>query len=108
MWHGVAATEGASGAPLLAGAVGWLECRLHDEVTTGTHTLFVGEVLRNLHESGALVQDQPLSARTLEHAGVPDGVKDLIGRRLARLGERTNHVLAIAAVAGRGFDYDVL
>jgi len=26
MWHGVATEPGASGAPLLVGALGWLEC----------------------------------------------------------------------------------
>jgi flavin reductase (DIM6/NTAB) family NADH-FMN oxidoreductase RutF len=30
---------------LLVGALGWLECRLVDEVAAGDHTLFVGEVL---------------------------------------------------------------
>ena len=33
------------GAPLLDGALGWIECRLADEVATGDHTFFVGEVL---------------------------------------------------------------
>jgi len=46
MWRGIATEAGASGAPLLAGALGWLECRLRDELPVGTHTLFVGEVLR--------------------------------------------------------------
>ena len=46
MWHGVAARDGANGAPLLEGALGWLECRLADELVTGTHTFFVLEVLR--------------------------------------------------------------
>jgi flavin reductase len=45
MWHGVAHHEGAEGAPLLAGAIGWLECRLWSESEVGDHTLFVGEVL---------------------------------------------------------------
>lgn len=45
MWRDVATREGAVGAPLLAGALGWLECRLADEVATGDHTLFIGEVL---------------------------------------------------------------
>ena len=39
MWHGIATEPGASGAPLLAGALGWLECALRDEVAVGTHTL---------------------------------------------------------------------
>ncbi|CAN5325690.1 flavin reductase family protein [soil metagenome] len=46
MWHGIAISEGANGAPLLVGAVGWLECRIREEVTAGTHTFFVCEVRR--------------------------------------------------------------
>ena len=46
MWRGIAVQAGVSGAPLLEGALGWLECRLRDELAVGTHTLFVGEVLR--------------------------------------------------------------
>jgi flavin reductase (DIM6/NTAB) family NADH-FMN oxidoreductase RutF len=45
LWRGIASREGAAGAPLLAGSLGWLECRLADELETGDHTLFVGEVL---------------------------------------------------------------
>jgi flavin reductase len=44
-WHGIATREGAEGAPLIDGALGWLECRLHAEQDAGDHTLFVGEVL---------------------------------------------------------------
>ena len=44
MWHGIATEEGASGAPLLVGALGWLECSLRDEVAAGTHTFFISEV----------------------------------------------------------------
>jgi flavin reductase (DIM6/NTAB) family NADH-FMN oxidoreductase RutF len=44
MWHGVDTEEGDRGAPLLAGALGWVECRLVAEHETGDHTLFVGEV----------------------------------------------------------------
>lgn len=44
MWHGIATEEGASGAPLLVGALGWLECSLRDEIAAGTHTFFVCDV----------------------------------------------------------------
>jgi flavin reductase (DIM6/NTAB) family NADH-FMN oxidoreductase RutF len=44
-WHGIEVREGVEGAPLLAGALGWLQCRLEAEHATGDHTLFVGEVL---------------------------------------------------------------
>jgi flavin reductase (DIM6/NTAB) family NADH-FMN oxidoreductase RutF len=46
MWHGVATRPGAVGAPLLVGALGWLECSLRDEVAAGTHTFFVFDVER--------------------------------------------------------------
>ncbi len=44
MWHRIATRAGAHGAPLLVGAVGWLECVLREEVDAGTHTFFVSEV----------------------------------------------------------------
>jgi flavin reductase (DIM6/NTAB) family NADH-FMN oxidoreductase RutF len=45
MWHGVAHHEGSEGAPLLVGALGWLQCKLWAEYDAGDHTFFVGEVL---------------------------------------------------------------
>ena len=46
LWHGVAVREGATGAPLLDAALGWIECERTAEHETGDHTLFVGEVIR--------------------------------------------------------------
>ena len=43
-WHGVDWHDGAI-APLLDGALGWVEARLVDEHATGDHTLFVGGVV---------------------------------------------------------------
>jgi flavin reductase (DIM6/NTAB) family NADH-FMN oxidoreductase RutF len=45
LWEGIATREGDAGAPLLDGALGWIECRLGDEHPAGDHTFFVGEVL---------------------------------------------------------------
>src|SRR5438874_9913134 len=39
-WHGIAHREGARGAPLLEGALGWLECSVSSEVAAGDHTFF--------------------------------------------------------------------
>src|SRR5579872_4177043 len=36
--------ERTTGAPILAQAVAWLECRVTEDVDLGSHTLFVGEV----------------------------------------------------------------
>jgi flavin reductase (DIM6/NTAB) family NADH-FMN oxidoreductase RutF len=43
-WHGIATRDDAAGAPLIDGALGWLECELHAEHPAGDHTFFVGEV----------------------------------------------------------------
>jgi flavin reductase len=45
LWHGLDVREGPRG-PLLAGATGWLECRLEGETPAGDHTLFLGLVER--------------------------------------------------------------
>ena len=58
MWHGIATEEGASGAPLLVGALGWLECSLRDEIAAGTHTFFISEV-----RGVELGEDAPALAR---------------------------------------------
>jgi flavin reductase (DIM6/NTAB) family NADH-FMN oxidoreductase RutF len=44
-WQGIAHREGSAGAPLIEGALGWLECRNWAEHDAGDHTFFVGEVL---------------------------------------------------------------
>jgi flavin reductase (DIM6/NTAB) family NADH-FMN oxidoreductase RutF len=51
MWEGISVREGATGVPLLADALAWLECRVVDEHRVGDHTLFVGEVV--VAEEGA-------------------------------------------------------
>jgi AAA ATPase domain/Adenylate and Guanylate cyclase catalytic domain len=73
-----------------------------------THTagnpFFVGELVRHAIESGTL--DQRLI--TLEHLGIPEGVHDVVLRRLGQLSEAANHVLMTAAVVGAEFDLAVV
>jgi DNA-binding CsgD family transcriptional regulator len=45
---------------------------------------------------------------SLIDADVPEGLRDIVGKRLSRLSERTNEVLHIAAVIGQQFRLDVL
>ncbi len=45
LWQGIAARQGVR-APLLEGAVGWLECAVAAEHGAGDHTFFVGAVER--------------------------------------------------------------
>jgi DNA-binding SARP family transcriptional activator len=63
---------------------------------------FVLEVLRHLVETGTLCS--PAARLHLEEAGLPDGVREVMGRRLTRLGVGTVEVLRLAAVVGAEFD----
>jgi flavin reductase (DIM6/NTAB) family NADH-FMN oxidoreductase RutF len=45
LWHDVAVRQSVTGAPLLAGALAWIECRVWAEYDAGDHTFFVGEVV---------------------------------------------------------------
>ena len=52
--------------------------------------------------SGMRPGEQPLAER------IPEGLRDVIGKRLSRLSGATNRILSIAAVNGREFRLDVL
>src|SRR5437667_11348080 len=69
---------------------------------TNGNPLFVGETLRHLAEAGRIYQDESRWRYDVDikDLGIPEGVKDVIGRRLSRLSEAANDVLSIAAVAG--------
>ena len=47
-WEGVDVREGTL-APLIEGAVGWIEARTRDEHDAGDHTFFVGDVVSVEH-----------------------------------------------------------
>src|SRR4051794_40380269 len=66
---------------------------------TGGNPFFVEEVLRHLAAAG------PPERGALP---IPEGVKDVIGRRLSRLAPDTGRTLSVAAVAGREFDVALL
>ncbi len=69
---------------------------------------FAGEVLRALEEAGALVQDRALwQVSGLEHVQVPTLVRQVIERRLQRLGGDALRLLEIAAIIGHEVDLDL-
>jgi len=78
---------------------------LHAE--TDGNPFFVEEVLRHLIETGALRRQEDgrwTSDRPIEELGIPEGVREVVGRRLSRLSETANQALGVAAVIGREFD----
>ena len=77
---------------------------------TSGNPFFVGEVLRHLAETGALVErgGRWTSDVRPEEAGIPEGIREVVGRRLSRLGDSVEQVLRAAAVIGYEFDIDLL
>ncbi|MBV8517587.1 MAG: flavin reductase [Acidobacteria bacterium] len=55
-FDGVAVREGALGVPLIEGAICTLECRIHQQLPGGDHSIFVGEVVdAQMREAAPLV-----------------------------------------------------
>lgn len=77
---------------------------------TGGNPFFVGEIVRHLVESGALVlrDGRWTSDFTLEEVGLPEGVREVVGRRISRLDGDTQKLLSVAAVIGQEFSLPVL
>jgi class 3 adenylate cyclase len=87
--------------------------RLASEVAQETdgNPFFVAELLRHLSESGAIAE-RPDGRRELRspitELGLPSSVRDVVSRRVARLGEALEQTLTVAAVIGRTFDVELL
>lgn len=76
---------------------------------TGGNPFYTVEVARQLVESEAGPRGDSLSGESLLAAiGIPASVAEVIQRRRSRLGNRVGRVLAVASVAGREFDLDVV
>lgn len=104
----VAFVEAAAGSSLDSGEVGFAHALYRE---TDGNPFFVGEVLRHLVETGAIVRDATgrwRSDASPENIALPDSVREVIGGRVARLGKDAERVLSLAAVIGRDFDLDVL
>jgi len=78
---------------------------------TEGNPLFVQEVLRYLVEEGLITREGGhwrASGDTPLAVSIPEGLRDVIGKRLSRLSPDCNRLLAIAAVIGRDFRLDTL
>jgi len=78
---------------------------------TEGNPLFVQEVVRYLAEEGLLAQKEghlrPTRDTPLEMS-IPEGLRDVIGKRLSLLSPECNRLLSVAAVIGREFPMDTL
>jgi hypothetical protein len=67
-------------------------------------------MLLHLAESGLIVQREGrwVSDFTLDEVGIPEGIREVVGRRLSRLSDDANTALSVAAVIGPEFDADLV
>ena len=78
---------------------------------TEGNPLFVTEVVRLLVQEGELTPERLSERKTLQQGSgqawtvrIPEGVREVIGRRLDRLSELCNQTLTVASVIGREFE----
>ena len=88
-------------------APGWLSSSLYAQ--TEGNPLFLRETVRFLEQQGVLGAGRTAPLTALPPAiRIPEGVKEVIGRRLNLLSDGCNEMLALAAVVGRDFAQEVL
>ena len=76
---------------------------------TEGNPLFIQELIRNAAEEGLIKREGGQWVTTDSFANfIPEGLRDVIGRRLSRLSESCNRLLSVAAVIGRDFAVPVL
>jgi class 3 adenylate cyclase/tetratricopeptide (TPR) repeat protein len=86
---------------------------LAQEITreTAGNPFFAGELLRHLAESGVTVQEDGgrwQLVGDVAELGLPQSVREVVGRRVDRLGSDARTALSAAAVIGRDFEIDLL
>jgi class 3 adenylate cyclase/tetratricopeptide (TPR) repeat protein len=77
---------------------------------TEGNPFFVREILRHLTETEAIIQQDGrfVTRLAVEELGIPEGVREVVGRRVSRLSGIANQVLRVAAVVGTAFELPVV
>ncbi|MBI4571549.1 MAG: hypothetical protein HY723_06325, partial [Chloroflexi bacterium] len=94
--------EGAAGRQALAAA-------LHQE--TEGNPFFIREVMAHLIETGKIVHENGRwvgQVTSFSELGIPEGVREVVGRRLSRLSEGCNRMLTLASTMAGGFSWEEL
>jgi DNA-binding SARP family transcriptional activator len=76
------------------------------EQTEG-NVFFIEETIRALIESG-LADEEPVTEGALERLGVPEGVAEIVGRRVSHLSALAAEVLTAASIVGRDFRLEIV
>ncbi|MDP9236076.1 MAG: protein kinase [Chloroflexota bacterium] len=78
---------------------------------TEGNPLFIREVINSLIEDGKLFRrdgEWTSNVRSVSELGLPEGVREVIGRRLSRLSEDCNKMLTLASTMAGGFTWEEL
>jgi class 3 adenylate cyclase len=77
---------------------------------TEGNPFFVREILRHLTETEAIMRHDGrfVTRLAVEELGIPEGVREVVGRRVSRLSSSANQVLRVAAVVGTAFELAVV
>ena len=77
---------------------------------TEGNPFFVREVLRHLAETDAIERrgEQWTVRLPSEQIGIPEGVRDVVGRRLSRLSQPAHQALRVASVVGTEFEAELV
>jgi predicted ATPase len=78
---------------------------------TAGNPFFAGELLRHLIESGGITQRSDGRwglQSSVPDLGLPQSVREVVSRRVERLGEQSRQILTMAAVIGPTFDVELL
>jgi tetratricopeptide (TPR) repeat protein len=105
--RGLSETDIARFVEIAAGFTAPAELSATIQRHTEGNPLFVTEVIRDLVQSGELTEEK-VSGRSSWSVRIPEGVREVIGRRLDRLSDRANEIFTIAAVVGREFTHEAL
>jgi predicted ATPase len=78
------------------------------ELTEG-NPFFIEEILKSLISAGAFLPGQEMwEAQSFSELRIPRSVQGAVQQRLDRLSDAARHVVTLAAVAGRRFDFALL
>ncbi|HUA34554.1 MAG TPA: AAA family ATPase [Candidatus Binataceae bacterium] len=88
-------------------APGALVKALSDE--TEGNPFFIREVLLHLMEEGRILRDGEgwTSTLSIEELGIPEGVREIIARRILRLSDEARRLLSVGAAFNGAFSFDV-
>ena len=78
---------------------------------TEGNPFFIGEVINHLLEEGKIFREGKswrTNVTSVSELGIPEGVREVVTRRLSHLGDDCNAMLTIASAMPAGFRWEVL